>query len=34
MHVHVHIIPWNGGVSDPRGGIRWVIAENAPYRKK
>ena len=29
-HVHVHIIPRrNGHVPDPRGGIRWIIDENA-----
>jgi diadenosine tetraphosphate (Ap4A) HIT family hydrolase len=34
-HAHVHIIPRrNGDVADPRGGIRWVIADNAPYWKK
>jgi diadenosine tetraphosphate (Ap4A) HIT family hydrolase len=31
-HAHVHIIPRrHGDVPDPRGGIRWVIAENAAY---
>jgi diadenosine tetraphosphate (Ap4A) HIT family hydrolase len=31
-HAHVHIIPrWSGDVSDPRGGIRWVIPKKAPY---
>jgi diadenosine tetraphosphate (Ap4A) HIT family hydrolase len=31
-HAHVHIIPRrHGDVPDPRGGIRWVIADNAPY---
>jgi diadenosine tetraphosphate (Ap4A) HIT family hydrolase len=31
-HAHVHLIPRRrGDVRDPRGGIRWVIAENAPY---
>jgi diadenosine tetraphosphate (Ap4A) HIT family hydrolase len=35
MHSHVHVIPrWNGDVSDPRGGIRWVIPDKAPYWKK
>jgi len=34
-HAHVHVIPlWNGDVPDPRGGIRWVIADTAPYWKK
>jgi diadenosine tetraphosphate (Ap4A) HIT family hydrolase len=34
-HAHVHVIPRrNGDVTDPRGGIRWVIADNAPYWKK
>lgn len=33
-HAHVHIIPRSkGDVPDPGGGIRWVIAENAPYWK-
>lgn len=32
MHAHVHIIPrWEGDVPDPRGGIRWVIADKARY---
>jgi diadenosine tetraphosphate (Ap4A) HIT family hydrolase len=31
-HAHVHIIPRRlGDVPDPRGGIRWVIADNARY---
>ncbi len=34
-HAHVHVIPRRqGDVPDPRGGIRWVIADNAPYWKK
>jgi len=34
-HAHVHIIPRrHGDVPDPRGGIRWVIADNAPYWNK
>jgi diadenosine tetraphosphate (Ap4A) HIT family hydrolase len=34
-HAHVHVIPRrNGDVTDPRGGIRWVIADNAAYWKK
>lgn len=32
MHAHVHVIPRNrGDVRDPRGGIRWVLPERAPY---
>lgn len=32
MHAHVHVVPrWSGDVTDPRGGIRWVIPEKAPY---
>ena len=32
MHAHVHVIPrWIGDVPDPRGGVRWVIPENAAY---
>lgn len=31
-HAHVHIIPrFHGDVPDPRGGIRWVVPERAPY---
>ena len=34
-YAHIHVIPrWKGDVTDPRGGIRWVIAENVPYWKK
>ena len=30
VHAHVHIIPSRqGDVPDPRGGIRWVVAESA-----
>lgn len=29
---HVHVIPrYKGDVSDPRGGIRWIIPEKAKY---
>ena len=32
MHAHVHIIPrFSGDIKDPRGGVRWVIPEKAPY---
>jgi diadenosine tetraphosphate (Ap4A) HIT family hydrolase len=35
QRAHVHVIPRRtGDVPDPRGGIRWVVAENAPYWKK
>jgi len=31
-HVHVHLIPrYRGDVPDPRGGIRWVLADRARY---
>lgn len=31
-HAHVHVIPrWTGDRADPRGGIRWIIPERAPY---
>ena len=31
-HLHLHIIPrCSGDVSDPRGGIRWVLPSTAPY---
>jgi diadenosine tetraphosphate (Ap4A) HIT family hydrolase len=31
MHVHVHLIPrYTGDVSDPRGGVRCVLAQRAP----
>lgn len=34
MHLHVHVIPRRrGDVTDPRGGIRWVIPEKARYWK-
>jgi hypothetical protein len=35
IHAHVRVIPrWSGEVPDPRGGIRWVIADKASYWKK
>ncbi|MCZ0935139.1 MAG: HIT domain-containing protein [Gemmatimonadetes bacterium] len=31
-HAHIHVIPrFKGDVADPRGGIRWVLPENAAY---
>lgn len=31
-HAHVHVIPrFKGDVADPRGGIRWILADRAPY---
>ncbi len=31
-HAHIHVIPrYAGDVPDPRGGIRWVIPDRAPY---
>ncbi len=31
-HAHIHIIPRRtGDVSDPRGGVRWVIPHKAKY---
>ena len=31
-HVHLHVIPrYEGDVTDPRGGIRWIIPERARY---
>jgi diadenosine tetraphosphate (Ap4A) HIT family hydrolase len=31
-HLHMHLIPrFAGDVPDPRGGVRWVIADKAKY---
>lgn len=31
-HAHIHLIPrFHGDVEDPRGGVRWVIPDKAPY---
>ena len=31
-HLHIHLIPrYTGDVPDPRGGVRWVLAERADY---
>ena len=32
MHAHVHVIPRrDGDVTDPRGGVRWVVPDKAAY---
>lgn len=32
LHAHIHIIPRRkGDVTDPRGGVRWLIPEKAKY---
>lgn len=31
-HLHIHLIPrYRGDLSDPRGGVRWVIPQKADY---
>lgn len=31
-HLHIHLIPrYTGDLADPRGGVRWVIADKADY---
>lgn len=35
MHLHIHLIPrYLGDTVDPRGGIRWIIPDKAPYWEK
>lgn len=35
MHFHLHVIPrYEGDVSDPRGGVRWVLPDKAAYWRK
>ena len=35
MHLHIHLIPrFNGDVEDPRGGVRWIMPDKAPYWKQ
>ncbi|MCD6581888.1 MAG: HIT family protein [Desulfuromusa sp.] len=32
MHLHIHLIPrYSGDTADPRGGIRWIMPDKAPY---
>lgn len=32
LHLHVHLIPrYTGDISDPSGGVRWVIPDKAKY---
>ncbi|GFE59963.1 HIT family protein [Geobacter sp. AOG2] len=35
MHLHIHLIPrYAGDTGDPRGGVRWIMPEKAPYWKR
>jgi diadenosine tetraphosphate (Ap4A) HIT family hydrolase len=35
LHVHLHVMPrYAGDVPDPRGGVRWVLPQRAPYWKR
>ena len=35
LHLHVHVIPrYEGDAEDPRGGIRWIFPDKAPYWEK
>lgn len=32
MHLHIHLIPrYVGDVPEPRGGVRWIFPDKAPY---
>ena len=34
MHLHIHLIPrYTGDTADPRGGVRWIMPDKAPYWK-
>jgi len=31
-HLHIHLIPrYKGDSQDPRGGVRWIFPDKAPY---
>jgi len=35
LHMHIHLIPrYAGDTDDPRGGVRWIMPEKAPYWKR
>lgn len=35
LHLHIHLIPrYAGDTADPRGGVRWIMPEQAPYWKR
>jgi diadenosine tetraphosphate (Ap4A) HIT family hydrolase len=35
MHLHLHLIPrYAGDMPDPRGGVRWIFPDKAPYWDK
>ena len=35
MHLHIHLIPrYLGDATDPRGGVRWIMPDKAPYWKR
>lgn len=32
LHLHLHLIPrYAGDREDPRGGVRWILPQNAKY---
>lgn len=34
-HLHVHLIPrYKGDMEDPRGGVRWILKDQADYWSK
>jgi diadenosine tetraphosphate (Ap4A) HIT family hydrolase len=35
MHLHIHLMPrYLDDTADPRGGVRWIIPDRAPYWKR